>query len=209
VVSPDPLTFGGTRPALVALAPRTLQVRNAATIPVTVSSVSILTGPRFTPGDFAVIASTCATRQLASGETCTIDVRSTPQLPGSRSGVLAISTADPAYTRLVPLSGQALPPVLAVNPAVVRTNRVTMVTGSNFPPGRTVTVTLATPGSRILGTATAGADGRFATPLLVFPQTSAGSWPMVAIVDGTAIQAQGNVLVVPGSFQPPDFTSRR
>ncbi|MET9274201.1 choice-of-anchor D domain-containing protein [Kribbella sp. NPDC003557] len=209
VVTPEPLDFGGDQPALVPIGQRTVQIRNAATIPITVAAIAVLDGPRFIPGDFAVVRTKCTQRRLEPGGACSADVQATPQLPGQRSGVLAITATDPAYTRLIPLTAQAAQPLVVVNPAVVRANRVTTVTGQNFPPGRPITLTATTPGSHLSAKAVTGPDGRWTTPLIVFPQTGTGTWPVIATVDGTAIRAQAPVLVVPASYQPPDFTSRR
>lgn len=209
VIAPDPLDFGGSQPALVALAPRTLHVRNAAAVPVVVTSVGVLEGPRFTIGEFAVVESTCTGTTLAPGATCSIEVSATPHSGGQRNGVLAVTTADPAYSRLVALRSRAAQPALQVNPGVVRMNRVAAVTGQNFPPGRAVTLALSTPGSRVLVNTTAGSDGTISAALLIFPQTSAGTWPVVATAGGTTVRAHASVLVVPGSYQPPGFTSRR
>ncbi|MEU8224668.1 choice-of-anchor D domain-containing protein [Kribbella sp. NPDC048915] len=209
VVTPDPVDLGGVGPALVSIAPRTVAVRNEATTPITIAAIGILTGPRFTAGDFAVAATTCRGKRLNPGDTCAIEVGSTPQAPGARSGVLAVTAADPSYSRLVQLSSRAAVPTLMVNPAVVRPNRVTLVTGRAFPPGSSVTLTVTTPGTELRTTTTVGADGRLSVPLLVFPQTSPGSRPVIATVAGTSIRAQASLLVVSGSFQPPGFTSRR
>lgn len=205
VVTPNPVDFGGGHPALVPAGTQTVAIRNAATVPITITSIAILSGPHFVPGDFTVTATTC--RQLAPAATCTATLTATPQLPGVRSGVLAVTAAETTYTKLVPLSSRALEPVLSVNPAVVRANRVTTVTGQSLPPDRPVTLTV--PGTGLHAASKTDPAGRFSAPLLVFPQTSAGTWPVIATVDGTAIRAQGTVLVEPGSFQPPDFTSRR
>ncbi|TWD79383.1 WD40 repeat protein [Kribbella amoyensis] len=209
VINPDPVDFTGSLPALVPIGVRSVQVRNGATTPIELSAVEVLSGPRFTPGDFTVVSTTCSGRRLDPGDICSVEVRATPQSPGRRTGVLSIATKDPAYTRLIALSSQAVAPVLVVNPAVVRTNRVTTVAGRDFPPGRAVTVVVTTPGTRLRTTAVAGSTGEFSAALLVFPQTSTGTWPVEAVVDGTTIRARSTVLVVPGSFQPPDFTSRR
>ncbi|GAA0957539.1 hypothetical protein GCM10009554_68490 [Kribbella koreensis] len=208
VVSPDPLDFGGSRPALVTLPPQTVQVRNAATVAITVVSVGVLEGPRFTIGDFAISANTCS-GTLAPGASCSIVMAATPQNSGQRVGVLAITTADPAYSRLIALRSTAIQPVLQVNPGVVRMNRVASVTGQNFPPGKAVTLTLTTPGTRLLLNTVAQPDGTFSAALVVFPQTSTGTWPVLASVGGTLVRAQAPVLLVPGSYQPPGFTSRR
>ncbi|MEU4191092.1 choice-of-anchor D domain-containing protein [Kribbella sp. NPDC026611] len=207
IITPDPIEFGGTQPALVALSNRTAEVHNSATTPITISAVGILSGPHFAAGDFTVRTTTCAARRLGPGEGCTVQLGATPQLPGPRSGVLAITTTDPTYSALIPLVSQATYPTLIVNPAVVRANRVTTVTAQNFPPDRAVTITV--PGTALRAAATTDHTGRLSAPLLVFPQTSAGSWYVVASVTGTRIQAQSTILVVPGSYQPPDFTSRR
>ena len=209
VITPDPLDFGGSGPALVGIGPRIVQVRNTATVPIMVTAVGVLTGTRFTVGDFAVGKTTCTGITLAPDSSCSIEVSSTPQNPGQRNGVLAITTGDPAYSRLIALRSQAVQPVLQVNPGVVRMNRVATVTGQNFPPSRAVTLTLTTPGSKLLLNTVTKPDGKVSAALVVFPQTSAGTWPVIATVGGTSIRAQAPVLVVPGSYQPPGFTSRR
>ncbi|MGW6278559.1 choice-of-anchor D domain-containing protein [Kribbella sp. NPDC055071] len=209
VVTPDPVDFGGSQPALVRIGPQVVQVRNTAGVPITITAVGILTGPRFTVGDFAVGKNTCTGVTLAPGASCSIEVSSTPQNGGVRNGVLTITTADPNYSRLIVLRSQAALPVVQVNPGVVRMNRVATVTGQNFPPSKAVTITLTTPGSKLLLKTVTTADGKVTAALVIFPQTSAGTWPVIASVTGTLVQAQAPVLVVPGSYQPPGFTSRR
>ncbi|WP_405059627.1 choice-of-anchor D domain-containing protein [Kribbella sp. NBC_01505] len=208
-ITPDPLDFGGSLPALVMLGPRIVQVRNTTAVPIRIIKVGVLIGPRFTVGDFAVAKSSCAGITLAAGSSCSIDLVSTPQNSGPRNGVLAVTTADPAYSRLIALRSQAVQPVLQVNPGVVRMNRVAAVTGQGFPPSRPVTLTLRTPGNKLQLGAVTKLDGTVSAALLVFPQTSAGTWPVVASVDGTPVRAQAPILLVPGSYQPPGFTSRR
>ncbi|MGC4941079.1 choice-of-anchor D domain-containing protein [Kribbella sp. DT2] len=209
VVTPEPVLFGGTEPVLVARAPRPVTVRNASTTSITITAVAVLEGPRFTTGDFSVAGTTCAGTVLAPGDTCSIQLRTTPQGAGRRDGVLGIETTDATYRRLVALRSEARQPTLVASPAVVRPNRVVTVTGRDFPPGRAISIAFATPGSRTQVTVLTKPDGTFSLQMLVFPQTSAGTWPVVASVTGTTVRAQTPLLVVPGSYQPPGFTSRR
>ncbi|MEV8374608.1 choice-of-anchor D domain-containing protein [Kribbella sp. NPDC056861] len=209
VVSPEPVIFAGAGTALVARPAQTLTVRNAATTSITVTEVVVLEGPRFTAGDFAVAGNTCAGTVLSPGGSCTIQVTTTPQNAGQRNGVLDIVTADLTYRHLVALRSTATAPTLTTDPAVVRPNRVVTVSGRNFPPGQAITLTFVTPGARSSSIALAQPDGTFSQQMLVFPQTSAGTWPVTAGVGGTSVRAQSPLLVVPGSYQPPGFTSRR
>lgn len=208
-LSADPVNFGGSGPALVKLGSRSIQVRNSANLPIAITALGVLEGPRFTVGDFTVEGSSCLGLSLQPGASCSIVLGATPQNGGPRTGVLEITTGDPAYSKLVSLASAAAQATLQVSPGVVRINRVMTVTGQNFPPGRAVTLTLTTPGPDLLLNATIKADGTFSAPLLAFPQTSTGTWPVIAAVGGTAVRAQAPVLVVPGSYQPPGFTSRR
>ncbi|WBQ06503.1 choice-of-anchor D domain-containing protein [Kribbella sp. CA-293567] len=208
-VTPDPVDFGGSSPALVTLAPRTVQVRNTSNVPITITATDVLAGPRFTAGDFTVGQSECRGLALAPGATCSIELEATPQNSGSRTGVLSITTGDPVYSRLVVLKSTAAQATMQVSPGVVRINRVMTVTGQNFPPNRAVSLTLTTPGTRLALNTLTKADGSLSAAVLAFPQTSTGTWPLIAVVGGTAVRAQAPVLVVPGSYQPPGFTSRR
>jgi hypothetical protein len=208
VITPDPVTFDGQQRALVASGPRTIVVRNAARVPITVTSIDLLEGPRFTIGDFTLGQTTCITT-LAPGTSCSIAITTTPQNSGPRNGVLRIGATNPTYDKLISLHSHGIQPTLLVNPAVVRLNRVVQVTGRDFPPDRAVTLALVTPGTRTLLNLHTKPDGTFSTPLLVFPQTSAGTSPVTASIGGTALHAQTPLLVVPGSYQPPGFTSRR
>ncbi|WP_112242935.1 choice-of-anchor D domain-containing protein [Kribbella monticola] len=209
VITPDPVTFTTPQRSLVESSARTIIVRNAATVPIAVTSIKLLEGRLLTLGDFTVRRTTCASTTLDPGETCSIDLSTTPQNAGPRNGVLRIGTTDPQYDKLISLHSQGIQPVLVVNPAVVRLNRVVQISGRDFPPNHPVTVALATPGSRTFLNLQTTAEGTFTIPLLVFPQTSAGTSPVVATAGGTSIRAQTPLLIVPGSYQPPGFTSRR
>ena len=83
------------------------------------------------------------------------------------------------------------------------------MTGTGFPPGRAVVLTLDLMPGQV--TATAAADGTFTVPFVIFPHTQYGKRQLHATVQGVPapIVVSTDFLVVPGSLQPPDFAERR
>jgi hypothetical protein len=57
------------------------------------------------PGDFALAAETCSSRPLAFGQSCTISVRFTPAVAGSRTASLTVPDNEPGEHLPIALSG--------------------------------------------------------------------------------------------------------
>ncbi|HVK21365.1 MAG TPA: choice-of-anchor D domain-containing protein, partial [Actinokineospora sp.] len=204
VAGPDPAEFGPR--LLLSTGPAVdVKISNTGGSPMTISAVE-LPGP-----DFAVNPAGCLGVTVPPGGSCTMPVTYSPQgpaLPVDRAGVLRITSDAPGGPRLVAVRGQAIQPVLDVNPGVIAPGRVTAATGIGFPPGRTVTLgfTTAVGGA----TATTNADGRFTVQLLVFPKASVGQRIVVATVDGAVpvIAADKPLLVVINTVSPAEFVGR-
>src|SRR5262249_41633200 len=140
----------------------------------------------------------------------TLKVTFTSHGAGTRNAALQVTTVQSGTSSLIPhliaLTGRSPVPAAQINPGVVVAGRVGMVTGQGFPPNHAVTLTLT--GFRPL-TAHTAADGSFTQPLVVFLHTTQGSRTVEATVPGTTLKATATVLVVVGTFQPPDFATRR
>jgi hypothetical protein len=205
-VAPQALMFG-PQVLTVPSAPKSIVVTNTGTVPLTLSGVSSL--PDFRP------TVTCA--PLQPGKTCVIAVRFAPQLVGARAGVVQVSaTATGAVAPFpvpVKVSGTALTPTLLAEPPVARPGQIVLATGTNFPPNRPAVL-----GWDVgLGGQPAVADktGKFAVPVLVYRRDVLGQRVLTATVPGL-VDAAGKplpvksqpVLVMPLSYQPPNFVLR-
>jgi outer membrane protein assembly factor BamB len=117
-------------------AEQTITLSNSGTAPLQITGV----GAGGThPGDFSVNQNCGA--PLSPGGTCTITVRFTPTAPGSRSGLLSISSNVPGSPHTVSLSGTGAPlpaPSLSVTPASLNFGSQAVGTSS---PGQSVTLT--------------------------------------------------------------------
>jgi hypothetical protein len=199
-VAPLALVFG-PQVLTVPSAPKSIVVTNTGTVPLTLSGVSSVTD--FKP------AVTCA--PLQPGKTCVIAVRFVPQLLGARAGVVtATATATGAVAPFpvpVKVSGTTLTPTLLVDPPVARPGQIVIATGTNFPPARPAVL-----GWDVgLGGQPAVADktGKFVVPVLVYRRDVLGQRAMTATVPGLPAPVKSQpVLVMPLSYQPPNFVLR-
>jgi hypothetical protein len=208
-MQPDTVDFG-ERLIFTDSGPAAVTVANAGTGPLVIGAVSLppLLAPS-APGDYRITANTCAGATLAAGASCAVTLVHQPQGPGARPAVLQIDQQVPGAPQphLVQLLGAGTAPAIQINPAVVTVGRITTVFGTGFPPGHTVSIRM--PGFPELVQVTPDAAGIFAIPLLVYPNSVAGSRVVQAAVDGTTIGDSKNLLVVPGTLGPPDFLIRR
>ncbi|GAA0600375.1 hypothetical protein GCM10009534_38450 [Kribbella sandramycini] len=199
-VVPQALVFG-PQVLSTASAPKSVVVTNTGTVPLTLSAVSAVTDFRPTM--------TCAA--LQPGKSCAIAVRFVPQLLGARAGVVQVAATTTGVVAPFPVpvkvSGTTLAPTLVVDPPVTRPGQIVLATGTNFPPGRPVVLGWDTG----LGTQQAVADrtGKFTAAVLIFRRDSLGQRVLTGTVPGVPLPVQSKpVLVMPLSYQPPNFVLR-
>jgi hypothetical protein len=208
--SPNPMGFGQRLP-LSPSGPATLTVSNSGRLPFTVFSVTRPAGGALFPDDYAVSQDTCTGQTVPVGGSCTLKVTFTPHATGTRNGALQVTTVQTGTSSPIPhliaLTGSSAAQAAQVNPGVVTAGRVGVLTGQGFPPNHAVSLTISDFGA--LPPVQTAADGSFSQSLVVFLHTTQGSRTVEATVPGTTLKATATVLVVPGTFQPPDFVSRR
>jgi hypothetical protein len=178
-----------------------------------VKSVTVVGGgPTTFPNDYRVTGTTCTTAPVPPGGTCTVTVVQRPLGTGTRPAALSFDLGTTGI-RLVPMTGAGAQPTLKAVPPVAPAGHVSQVTGTAFPPGQVVTLTLdGMPGATKV---TADGNGGFVTPLLILPHTYAGPRQLHATASGPAglptpvtVALAVPFLVVPGTLQPPDFATR-
>ncbi len=149
-----------------------------------------------------------------------------------------VSTVDGiGYTQDVPLTGSTTDPEVVLSPAVAHEGRVTFVEGTHFAPGVPVLLTWSS-GPVASSTVVPDETGSFSAPVIVLagggsgprglsvtvpgltdllapPPGSPGESPSESPTGSPAgpvptdvVGVDAEVLVVPGSLQPPDFVSR-
>lgn len=207
--SPDPLAFGGTRTALTRSRPGTVTVTNTSLAPFTIRSVARLPGPHLFPGDYRIAANSCSGRVLRPGASCRVSVVNVPHGAGYRPGALEFTDTSGGSPHLVGLAATGTTPTVQASPAVVTAGRVTTISGTGFPTDHPVTVSLPS----LAGNATASTvtrhDGSFAVQLPTFPHTAVGTRQVTVTSPGTTLRPRASLLIVLGTLQPPDFTTRR
>lgn len=207
-VNPNPLNFPGPQLALHNSAPQTITVTDNGDGPLTIQTVTPLTGPNLFPGDYTIVTDTCLNVTLQHGDTCVLTITNTPHGSGSRPGGLEFTDTAGNSPQLVGLNASGTTPTVTVSPGVVVAGRVTNVTGTGWPANTHITLTIPQlQGADTLTVATK-ADGTFTTPLVVFEHAQVGPWQVVGTATGTTLQANSPLLVVLGTYQPPGFTSR-
>jgi hypothetical protein len=110
-------------------------------------------------------------------------------------------------------------PAMRFVPAVTRVGWIVALRGTGFPPSANVRLAWsgvfgrAIPGRTLPASVTTGADGSLVVPsILVFVETSLGTQSATATPGGPetfAQPARADLLVVPGTVQPPNFKERR
>jgi hypothetical protein len=170
--------------------------------------VSVLKGPKLFPGDYAITQDGCSGVTLRPGASCQIRVVATLHGPGPRPGALEITDTAPGGPHLVGLSATGVVPSVQISPAVIPAGRVVTVQGHGFPARHPVTVTVRTPGG-LRAQAKTDESGAFVMSLPVLAHAVVGTWPVHVTSPGTTDSADGSVLIVLGTLQPPDFLVRR
>lgn len=130
----------------------TVTVRSSGSAALSITNIA-LTGAN--ASDFTT-SGTCAIGSLASGSSCTIDVRFTPIGTGARAGTLAITTNASPATTSVALSGTGSPaPVPAINLSSGALTFAAQTTGTTSAP-QVITVTNPGGASLNIGSITRG-----------------------------------------------------
>jgi hypothetical protein len=206
VAAPNPLVFPVVRPALSPSNPLAVTIGNGGPVAWRIGAVTVIGGPNLFPGDFRITASSCTGVTLAPGRTCLVTVVGTAHGSGLRQAILSVADTSAGGPHLVGLALTGAVPTVQVNPGALPSGRVAAVTGQGFPVSHmvalsrrdTVPVTVRTSGT-----------GTFSAPLVVFDHALVGTAPVVVTSPGTMLRAEAPLLIVLGTFQPPDFTGRR
>lgn len=201
---PDPLDYGDR--LLLSDGPtQTVTVTNVGGSPMKVTGVAVVSA--VAPDDYAVVADTCTGKPVAAKGTCVVTVAFSPRASGDRPAVLRFTDDAPGGgAHLIGLAGKGSTPVLTVVPGVTPPGRVVTVSGTGFAPNLPVTITLADSVEKVR--ATASPTGDFTVGLLVLPKSQIGNRPVVATIEGTALNAQKPLLVVTPTVTPSDFVVR-
>ncbi|HEY0808272.1 MAG TPA: choice-of-anchor D domain-containing protein, partial [Pseudonocardiaceae bacterium] len=206
--SPNPLVFPGQRPALTQSPAEVITVTNTSAAPFTITAVTPVSGPGLFPDDYVIIADSCLGIAVPPGGVCTLVVVNVPHGAGPRPGAIAFTDNTGGSPQLVGLTAVATTPTVAVRPAAAPGGRVVTVTGQGFPTNYPVTVTTPSlPGSATVTVNTTGA-GTFSVGLPLFQHAEVGTWQVRATAVATTVSAAAPLLVVLGTYQPPDFTVR-
>ncbi|HKT01311.1 MAG TPA: choice-of-anchor D domain-containing protein [Rugosimonospora sp.] len=207
--TPYPLAFG-PQALSVAGMPATVTVSNPGTAPLLVIGVQFAPATAGTfPGDYRVTQTTCLAAPVPAGGSCTVTLAFTPHGTGDRPAVLVITDNTSSASHTVPLTGSGVSPVLRADPPLAPPGAVSQVSGTGFPPGQTVVLTLSNMAGQT--SVTASATGTFTTPLVILPHTLPGQQQLTATVPAVPGPLTVGIpfLVAPGSLQPPDFVNRR
>jgi len=151
---------------------------------------------------------------IAPGKTCVIAVRFVPTALGKRIGIVQVAATGAAavgaaapFPVPVAVSGTTLTPTLTVEPPMARPGQIVVAKGINFPPGRPAVLNW----DIRLGAQPAVADrtGQFTAAVLVFRRDVLGQRLLKATVPGLPLPVTSPpVLVMPLSYQPPNFVLR-
>jgi hypothetical protein len=185
-------------------------ITNTGTGPLRVTAVTpIGTTPTGFPGDYTITGSSCLTAPVPAGGSCQVTVVFAPRGAGQRPALLRFTDNAVPGPQLVGLTGAGIQPTLTARPPLAPPGAVSQVTGTGFPPGRGVALTLDGMPGQVLATVAGG--GGFTVPLVIFPHTRPGKRQLHATVQGVPAPLVVSIdyLVVPGSLQPPDFAQRR
>ena len=167
--------------------------------------------PPANPVDFQVAGpggSQNGCRRVAPRAACAFEVRFRPLGLGDRAAELVVTLAagDLPLVQLVQLSGTTSEPEIVLSPTVAREGRVVFVTGSNFLPGKPLELGWSG-GPIVLPLVVPDGTGRFTAPVVVLPGRTGTHTLTLTIPDVGSIDSP-DVVVVPGSLQPPEFVSR-
>lgn len=190
------------RPVGSTSPPVPVSVVNAGAGPLVLASVALA---GLDPVSFTIVANGCAGVTLEHGETCSISVSFRPALPGSSVADLVVTDNDPSGSQAVALDGGTLAPTIVVDPAIGPGGFVTIATGTNFPPGATVSLAWNSGLTASMPPVVADSAGTFSVQILILPRDTLGP----RVLEGTFTASGGGsaasqpFLVVPGSDEPP------
>jgi len=176
LVMPPKLDFGTLAIGQPAL-PLAAIVSNRGWGPLTIGTATE-SGPA--AADFAVLANGCQGLRLHRTEVCTVTVGFTPTLKGSRTATLAVPGNFGRSPRTVRLVGVGSKAVLKLDPDVAPPGLVTIVSGSGFPAGATVTLTWSIGITPTLATIVTDANGTFRVGVLIFHHDIVGLRQLIA-----------------------------
>jgi hypothetical protein len=200
--NPSPLDFGAR--TLLSNGPEsTVTITNTGESPLAITSVTPIGA---NPADYTISSNGCLAA-VAPGGLCRVLVKFSPKLPGARPAVLQFTDNAAGGPHLVGLNGSGNQPSITVSPGVTTPGRVVTVTGKEFPPGKVVTVKFD--GRVGQATVTAGTDGTFRVPLLIFPKATPENRNILATVGGfTDPLGRTQLLIVFPSVSPAEFVVR-
>jgi hypothetical protein len=163
------------------------------------------------PPDFEVASAgggRAACVAVAPGASCRLLVTFRPEGLGDREAdlVVTVGSGDVPLLQLVHLSGSTAEPEIELSPTVAREGRVVFVAGSNVLPGEPLELGWSG-GPVVLPSVVPDSTGSFAAPVVVLPGRSGTHILTLTMPDVGSIDSP-DVVVVPGSLQPPDFVSR-
>jgi hypothetical protein len=160
------------------------------------------------PADYRIVQDGCTGALLSPGEKCVVVIVHRPLGPGDRPAAVRLDHDAPGSPAIVFLSGSGQRPSLGVSPDVARSGRVSIATGSGFPAGKPVRLSLD--GTPFSITVTTGPDGSFSSPVLLFPNQESGKHQVTARFAGVTptLVARAPILIEMGAVQPPEFVSR-
>lgn len=208
-VSPTSIDFGVGLP-LDKPKHRTLTISNGGDDDLVVTGVQVVEGA--IPGaakDYKVVLSGdsgCSPTFVPAHESCSLTISWVGHAVGDRSAILRFH--DNAGVQNVPLHARVVQPKIRVNPFVVPSGHVTIVTGRGFAPRRMVTI------SNSAGTETArvkaSKHGRFSVGVVIFPTGVRGMRIMkaVSVHANRSISAGAPMLVTLGTLQSPTLVIR-
>ena len=164
--------------------------------PGTVTLVAV-TGP------FKVSSDGCAGALLLAGDQCTVTVTVTPSAVGPAAGQVTVATEDdggPPVSVTAPVTADVPAPQLAISPDVATYGEAVQVTGTAFPPARSIMLTW----SDGLGSAaaTSSASGTLSTTMVIFPRDVIGPRTLLAAT-GAQMLASAPFLAQAPSAEPP------
>ncbi len=171
--------------------------------------LSLATATRSGPAaaDFAVLANGCKGARIHRTEVCTVSLGFTATAKGSRTATLALPGDYAGPTRTVRLVGIGSKAVLKLDPAVSVPGMVTVVTGTGFPAGATITLAWSIGITPQLAKIVTAADGSFKIGVLIFHHDVIGPRTLTATrVAGPLFPpAEGAMLVVSGTDVPSTY----
>lgn len=211
LVKPETVTFGdqglGTSSDPVAVS-----AVNVGNQPVDLSAAVVATPATASgPVDFQVTGpggSQNGCRRVAPRAACAFQVRFRPGGLGLRAAQLVVSLTlgDVILVQLVELAGKTAAPELELSPSVAREGRVVFLTGTNFLPGGPLEFGWSG-GPVVARSVVPSAAGTFTMPIVILPGRT-GTQTVTLTMPGIGTIKAPELVVAPGSLQPPSFVSR-